>query len=79
MKRIVCIVSIALVAIAGCSRKAEEKKAVPIAEQPRPSSSVGQIVEDMAGKTDVKAAHRARATIERVSAQEKSDLQEIVP
>lgn len=67
-----------LIGLAGCGKPAEEKKLVPLVDQPRPSSSIEAIVEDMAGKTDVKAGQRARKTIEKVSAQEKQDLEEVM-
>jgi hypothetical protein len=69
---------VSLAVMSGCSKPAEEKKAVPIVDQPRPSSSVGQIIEDMTGKTDIKAGQRAKATIKKVSAQENQDLEEVM-
>ena len=76
MRRLVYGTFVLLVVIVGCSKSAEEKKLVPVVDQPRPSSSAVQIIEDMTGKTDIKAGHRAQATIKKVSAQEKTDLDE---
>ena len=50
------------------------KKPVPLADQPRPSSSVEQIVEDMTGKTDIKAGEKAKAALRKIQAQETKDL-----
>jgi len=76
IKLLVCGTLALLAVTVGCSKPAEETKPIPIVDQPRPSSSVGQIIEDMTGKTDVKAGQRAAATIRKVSAQENKDLEE---
>ena len=65
--------------IAGCSQQEEPKKVVPIEEQARPASTAAEIVEDMAGKTDVKAGRRARAALQKIGTQERNDFNEVVP
>jgi len=42
-----------------------------------PKSAVGQIIDDMTGKTTVDAGQRAKATIRRVNAKEKAQYDEI--
>jgi hypothetical protein len=78
MKWLMGLSALLLIAISGCCGEKEKEKPVPLVDQPRPSSSVGQIIEDMTGKTDVKAGQRAAATIRKVQAQETKDLNEVM-
>jgi hypothetical protein len=78
MRWLICGTFVLLTVMAGCSKPAEEKEPVPIVDQPRPSSTTAQIIEDMTGKTDVKAGLRAEATIRKVKAQENKDLDEVM-
>lgn len=72
------LVIIAAVLFAGCSRtveteQAEEKKAQAPAE-----STARQVIDGMTGRTAVKAGRKAKATLEKVGAQEKQDLDEVL-
>lgn len=83
--RIVLLI-VVCVLFAGCNRTTETDHA-----QDRPAgagkastkkaqgkSTPMQVVEGMTGKTAADAGRRAKATIEKVSAQEKEDLDEIL-
>lgn len=45
---------------------------------PQKRSSMGMVVEDLAGRTDIKAGQRAQETIRRVSKQEQQALDEVL-
>jgi hypothetical protein len=67
---------IALLA-SGCRREAANNAGQP-SPQRKPSSAT-LVIEDLTGKTAVNAGQRARRTIERISAEENKNLQEVLP
>ena len=73
-----CIACGLLALAVGCGQETQQTKTIPMKDQPRPSGTAAQIIEDMTGKTDVKAGQRAAATIHRVNEQETKDLDEVM-
>ncbi len=72
--------ALALIALgASCSRNDNPVAATTDAtNSPQKRTSMGMVVEDLAGRTDIKAGQRAQETIRRVSKQEQTTLDEVL-
>jgi hypothetical protein len=73
--RAVVILTLALTLAGGC-RRSEPGSAGPAGTNAPQATGNGGIIADLTGKTAVDAGMRAKATIERVSRQERRELEE---
>ena len=74
----VLVIITAVILFAGCSRTTSTGKADEKNAQAPGKSTAMQVVEGMTGKTAVDSGRKARATIEKVSAQENQNIDEIL-
>lgn len=74
-RRIVVLVSIATLGLAGCGPRPTQQSGAP----PSSPGTVSTVIDGVTGRSAVNAGQRARKTLEAVSTSERQQLDEVMP